>query len=225
MDKKQGKLIVIDGIDGSGKTTQIELLTKYLASENMPFEVISFPQYGKNEYARQITDYLEGKKGSLQDVDPYKMAKLYASDRLTARELITGWLESGELVIANRYVSASIAHLGANMEEGEREKFMEWIDTLEYQTNNMPKPTLNILLKVDPKIGQQNALKDHLVDIHEQSLEHEQKASGIYLKISQLEENWMVLDCMEKGEMKSKEKIHQEIINILQGKIYPIGRF
>lgn len=221
MNKNQkGKLIVIDGIDGSGKTTQINLLKTYLTDKKIPFEIISFPQYGKNEYTKQIKDYLEGKLGKLDEVDPYFVARLYANDRLTVRDLIKNWLDAGKLVIANRYVSASKAHLGANLPEEQRENFMEWIDQLEYQTNGMHKPDLNILLKVDPKTGQDNALKDHQVDMHEQSIEHEQKAAKIYFELSQAEENWEILDCMKNGQMKSKEAINQEIIKILKSKIF-----
>ncbi|MBI2039809.1 dTMP kinase [Candidatus Microgenomates bacterium] len=214
----KGELLVIDGIDGSGKTTQIELLKKYLFSKNIPFEVISFPQYGKNEYADRIADYLSGKFGEISDIDPYEMAKLYASDRKTIRDSIFGWLKEGKLVIANRYIASSKAHLGANMNEEKREKFMEWIDQLEYQTNGMPKPDLTILLKVDPKVGQENALKDHKVDIHEKSLEHEQKAAKIYFELSEIEENWQVIDCMRNGGMRTPQDIHNEIIN----RLYPI---
>lgn len=211
---KKGFLLVIDGIDGSGKTTQIEFLKQYLASQGLALqvEVISFPQYGKNEYAEKITQYLSGKLGK---IDPYELAKIYASDRKTAKEQILGWLENGKLVIANRYVSSSKAHLGANLDKEKREEFMRWLERLEYQTNGMPREDLTILLNVDPKVGQQNALKDHQVDIHEKSIEHEEKAAKIYLELSQAEENWVVLDCMEDGQMKLKEKIQQEIMVIL----------
>ena len=208
----KGKLLVFEGIDGSGKTTQIDLLSQSLKEKGLDFEVISFPQYGKNEYARQIADYLAGKLGQLDEVDPYLIAKAYASDRLTAKDLINSWLEDGKLVIANRYVSASKAHLGANLPEEKREEFFKWLDQLEYQTNKMPREDLAILLMVDPQIGQKNTQKDHKVDMHEKSIEHEQKAAQIYFELSKMEENWQVLDCMENGQMKSKEEIHQDII-------------
>lgn len=218
MDKLQGKLIAVEGIDGSGKTTQVELLKQYLASQGptLQVEVISFPQYGKNEYAKEIYQYLSGKLG---EADPYKLARVYAADRKTVREQILNWLESKKLVIANRYVSSSKAHLGANLADDKRREFIRWIDQLEYETNGMPKPDLTILLKVDPKVGQQNALKDHQVDIHENSIEHESKAAQIYLGLSQTEENWVVVDCMENGTMKSKDDIHGEIIRIISDKL------
>jgi len=217
MDKKQGKLIVIDGIDGAGKTTQIELLWQYLASqgETLQVEVINFPRYEDNLYGKFVKRYLEGEFGSLHEVDPYLIALAFAGDRVLAKTLIESWLNSGKVVIANRYVSSSKAHLGANLPENERETFVKWLDDLEYKTNRLPKQDLTILLNVDPKVGQTNALKDQLKDIHEESSSHEEKAAKIYLELSQAEENWIVVDCMQNGQMKSKEDIHQEVVRIL----------
>ena len=213
--KNIGKLIVIDGIDGSGKTTQIELLGKYLSEKNIPYEVINFPRYGENIYADLITRYLEGEFGSINEVNPYLMALVFAGDRLLAKPLIEGWLAAGKVVIANRYVSASKAHLGANLPEDQRENFMEWVDKLEYETNSMPKPDLNILLNVDPKIGQKNAQGNNQPDIHEQDLSHLSKAAKIYLELPQVEENWQVVECMEDGKMKPKEEINKLLVEIL----------
>lgn len=216
MDKKQGKLIVIDGIDGSGKTTQINLLKKYLSEKNIPFEVISFPQYGQNEFTRQIQEYLEGKLGKLEEVDPYFVAKLYAGDRLAVKERIKSWLDVGKLVIANRYVSSSKAHLGANLPKEKRAEFIGWIDRLEYQTNGMPKPNFTIFLNVDPKVGQENAKGKSNPDIHEKNLAHLQVAGEIYLELSRMEENWVVVNCMIGDKMRPKEDIQRDIIAIFE---------
>lgn len=219
MSLQGGNLIVIDGIDGSGKTTQIELLTKYLAQNYIPYEVISFPQYGKNKYADKVYDYLSGKLGRLGVADPYSISQLYASDRKTVRDLIRGWLDNGKLVIANRYIASSKAHLGANLPDGKIEEFIRWIDKLEYEENSMPREDLTILLKVDPKIGQKNSqIKNH-PDIHEDNLKHLEKANQIFLELSQKEKNWVVLNCMDDGVMKSPEEIHQEIIAIISEKL------
>lgn len=222
---KKGKLIVIEGIDGSGKTTQINLLSEYLKKKGVDFEIISFPQYGKNKYAKQITDYLSGKLGSIDKVDPYLVAKLFASDRLTAKQRITDWLNKGKLVIANRYVSASKAHLGANLSdpdligaEEKRAEFINWVEELEYQTNGMPKEDLTILLDINPKLGQRNVLDRH-PDLHEENLKHLEQASKIYLELAKQKSSWYVTSCMTEGEMKSLEDIHQEIKQVLYDKI------
>lgn len=215
MNKKQGLLIVFEGIDGSGKTTQINLLSQYLKEKDVDFEVISFPQYGKNKFAKEIFDYLSGKFGNLSEIDPYTIAKLYAEDRKTAKDLIKNWLDAGKMVIANRYISSSKAHLGANLPDDQREKFINWIDELEYKKNSMPKEDLTILLQVDPKIGQQNSQVKRHPDIHEDNLGHLQKTSEIFLKLSQTKDNWVVINCMENNKMKSPEEIQNGIRRIV----------
>ncbi len=209
----KGKLIVIDGIDGSGKTTQVSLLSQYLAGKNITHEVISFPRYEDNLYGDLIRRYLGGEFGV--DVNPYLISLAFAGDRALAKPEIENWLNEGSVVIANRYVSASKAHLGANLAENERENFMEWIYQLEYQTNGIPKPDLNIFLNIDPKIGQQNVKVKHNPDMHEKNIEHEEMANKIYLELTQAEENWVVVNCMIGDKMRPKEDIHKEIIVIL----------
>lgn len=197
MKSSQGLLIVLDGIDGSGKTTQINLLSQYLKATGIDFEIISFPRYGNNQYTDQIENYL---KGNIS-FDPHSIAKAYAGDRLLAKPQIEQWLNEGKLVISNRYTSANKAHLNVDLEE------------------NMPKPDLTILLDVDPKIGQDNVLTHNRPDIHEHDLNHLERARKIYLEISKSEANWVVVNCMNDGKMKEKAQIQQEIIKILKEKL------
>lgn len=215
---KKGKLLVIEGIDGSGKTTQVELLKKFLASQGVPWEAISFPRYEDNLYAKLVRRYLEGEFGSINEVNPYLMALAYAGDRVLAKPLIESWLQSGKLVIVNRYVSASKAHLTANLAEDQREQFMQWVDQLEYETNRIPKEDFTILLNMDPKMGQKN-VSGGQPDIHEDSLKHLEQAGKIYLELAQVEDNWLVVNCMEDDRMRPKEDIHKDLTAILESKI------
>lgn len=209
---KNGKLIVIDGIDGSGKTTQVELLVKYLQEKDISFEVISFPRYEDNLYGKLIKRYLEGEFGD--NVSPYLMALAFAGDRVLAKEQIQKWLDEGKVVITNRYVSASKAHMGANLPEGIREEFFKWLDELEYQTNGLPKEDLTILLSVDPEIAQNNVAGGG-PDIHEESLNHLQEAAEIYLQLAQTDSSWKVIECSKAGKMRDKEDINRDILNTL----------
>ncbi len=211
---KKGMLIVIDGIDGSGKSTQIELFKKALDCE-----IISFPRYEDNLYGKLIKRYLEGEFGSINEVNPYLLALAYAGDRFLAKTQIEKWLKEGKLVLVNRYVSASYAHMGANLPEEKREEFFNWLDELEYKTNKIPKEDLIILLTVDPKIGQKNVQGVHGPDIHEENLKHLEEANKIYLHLAKKEKNWYVVDCMKGGQMKTPLEIHQEILKILHDKI------
>lgn len=215
MDK--GQLIVIDGIDGSGKTTQVDLLVKVLADKDIQYEVISFPRYEDNLYGKLVSRYLEGEFGSINDVNPYLMVCVYAGDRALAGSQIRKWLEEGKLVIVNRYVSASKAHMGANLPAEKRHEFFKWLDELEYQTNGIPKEDLTIILDVDPKVGQKNV--SGRADIHEESLRHLEEASKIYLSLAKEDATWYVVDCMKDGGMKAREEIHQEVMRIVYDKV------
>lgn len=216
----KGKLIVIDGIDGAGKSTQIELLKKYYARKASPCVAISFPRYGENLYADLVKDYLEGEFGEIKQVNPYLISLAFAGDRMLAKPQIEKWLQDGKLVIANRYVSSNKAHQGANLPEEEREKFIKWLDKLEYGTNGLPKENLTILLVVNPKIGQKHVKDKHKPDIHEQNLKHLKEANKIYLDLSKKEKNWTVVNCMRDGKMRSKQDIHKDILKILHGQIF-----
>lgn len=215
----KGLLLVIDGIDGSGKTTQIELLSQFLASQGQALEVINFPRYGDNLYADLVRKYLQGEFGKLGSIDSHFIALAYAGDRLLAKQQIEKWLQEGKIVIANRYVSASKAHLGVNIPEEKRDEFISWIEKLEYETNGLPKEDLTIILNVDPGKGQSNARQDSLKDIHEESLTHLQKAAKIYLDLAKVNSSWVVVNCMENGIMQTKEQIHQKIVDILKEKL------
>lgn len=208
---KQGKLIVIDGIDGSGKSTQTELLKKKINCET-----INFPRYEDNIYGKLIKRYLVGEFGQ---ANPYLIALAYAGDRALAKPQIKKWLDEGKIVVANRYVSASLAHLGANLPEENREEFFKWVKELEYETNKIPEPDLTIILTVDPKIGQENVQSIHGKDLHEGNLRHLEEANKIYQGLAKKETNWYVIDCMKGDQMKTPEEIQQEILKILHDKI------
>lgn len=212
---KKGSLIVIEGIDGSGKTTQIELLKQALTLQGVPWEAISFPRYGDNIYAELVARYLEGEFGSIAEVNPYLISLAFAGDRLLAKPEIEKWLNGGKLVLANRYISANKAHMGAHLPQDRREEFISWLDELEYQTHQMPREDLTILLSVDPKTGQKN-VSHRLSDLHEENIKHLEEANKIYLELSKQENNWHVIDCMQDGQMRSPEDIHQELLSMLE---------
>lgn len=221
MKLSQEFLLVIDGIDGSGKTTQIELLKQYLASQGstLQMEIISFPRYGDNLYADMVQKYLAGEFGKIGDIDSHFIALSYAGDRMLAKPKIDKWLSERKIVIANRYVSASKAHLGVNIPEEKREEFINWIDKLEYETNGLPHEDMTIILNVDPGKAQENAGNRDIEDIHEKDLTHLQKAAQIYLDLAKNNPSWVIVNCMENDKMLSREEIHQEIVHVLKQKL------
>ena len=151
----QGKFIIIDGTDGSGKATQTKLLVERLKNEKHQVEMIDFPQYGQKS-AGLVEEYLNGKYGSAQEVGPYRASIFYACDRYAASGQIKKWLTDGKIIICNRYVSSNMGHQAGKIADlKERDKFLEWLFELEYNLFGIPKPDVNILLFMPPEIGQE----------------------------------------------------------------------
>ena len=215
MSTNLGKFIVIDGTDGSGKTTQFNLLVDKLKAEGFLVEVADFPQYNTKS-AGLVEEYLSGKYGSADEVTPYQSSIFYAIDRYDASFKIRQWLQEGKIVIANRYVSASLGHQGGKIENPlERKVFFNWLYELEYKLFNIPKPDLSLILHVEASIAQQLAAKRYREDwvgktrdIHEENLDHLKKAEQIYLEIAQTFPDFKLIKCTRDGEIMDRQEIH-----------------
>lgn len=215
INNKRGKFIVIDGTDGSGKTTQLNLLKEKLISEGHNVEVADFPQYNSKS-AGMVEEYLSGKYGGADEVDPYKASIFYAVDRFDASKQINEWLEMGKVVLANRYTSASLGHQGGKISNPlERKIFFNWLYDLEYKIFEIPSPDLTIVLQVEPEISFQLAKnrnredwKGKTKDIHEDNLDHLKKAEQTYLEIASSLPGFKLIKCTHNGEILSPEAIH-----------------
>ncbi len=208
MEIKYGKLIVIDGGDGSGKATQLELLRDRLLAEGYPVEIADFPRYGQKS-AGLVEEYLAGNYGQAKDVDAYKSSIFYAVDRYAASFQIKTWLKQGKVVLANRYVSANMAHQGGKISNPlERRVFFNWLDELEYKIFEIPRPDLNIILQVDPEIScqliKQRGRKE---DIHEKDLEHLKKAEEVFIEIANSFPDFRLIRCNKNGWIMEREEI------------------
>lgn len=213
-----GKLIVIDGTDGSGKKTQTDILVKKLRLVGHTVEIADFPRYGQRS-AFLVEDYLNGKFGTVNSVNPYAASIFYACDRYAASFEIKKWLKEGKVVIANRYVSANMGHqCGKLKTKPERDKFLRWLDNLEYGIFGLPRPNKNILLYVEAKIGQklvdQKAPRQYIGgqkrDIHEADLNHLKNAVNAYLYVAK-KYQWNVVKCCKQDKMRSVKEIAEEI--------------
>lgn len=209
-----GKLIVIEGADGSGKKTQADYLKKYLESQKIKHQVTSFPRYGQNPYANLVKDYLNGKFGKVSQIDPHLISLTYAGDRMLAAPMIREWLEGGNIVIADRYLHSNVAYTLARLSENEHQEFINWSYDLEYATNGLPKEEIVILLNIDPKVANQN-IKSRNKDLHEKDLSYQQEVVKAYLKLAKLNSNWVVIESSDNGKMRPAEEINNEIIQIL----------
>ncbi len=220
MEHSTGKLVVIDGTDGSGKGTQAEFLIGRLATEGKKVELLDFPRYA-DPSAYLVAKYLRGEYGTPNEVGPYRASMLYALDRYDASFGMRKSLSEGAVIVSNRYVSSNMGHQAGKIADMiEREKFLVWLKELEYGMFQMPVPDMNILLYMPPEVGQQLVAqkaaraytqgKSH--DIHEADLAHLRNASEAYLQVAK-REGWKVVDCMasDRVTIRTKEEIHEEI--------------
>jgi dTMP kinase len=225
MSKRKGKLVVIDGTDGSGKGTQTELLLKYLDSENIKNKYIDFPRYYTSFHGKMVGRYLSGEFGSLESSSPYLTSLFYAMDRLTARDEIIDWLEEGNLVVANRYTTSSMAFQTARVEQENRAEFLKWLSDMEYKEHKLPKEDLVIFLYVPVEISQklidQKAQRDYVggkkKDINEANVAYQKEVLSLYLDLAKKNPHWVVISCVDtEGELYSIENIHNKIITTLK---------
>jgi dTMP kinase len=216
----KGKFIVLDGTDGSGKTTQFKLLVEALKNLGYQVEHADFPQYGKKS-AGPVEEYLNGRYGQ---INPHAGSILYAVDRFDASFQIRQWLDEGKIVISNRYVTANAGHQGGKIDtDDERAIFFGWLKELEYNIFKIPQPDLNIILHVPAHIAQELVDKkpDEMRiyaegkkrDIHEADLDHLKKAEKVFLQVHEHFPNTELVACFEDGKLMSIEEIHKIVLD------------
>ena len=211
-----GKLIVIEGTDGSGKSTQFRLLTQRLENENIAFQKLVFPQYSEPSSAL-IRMYLGGEFGSKPtDVNAYAASTFYAVDRYASYKKVWGnWYEQGGLVVSDRYTTSNAVHQASKEPAEKQGEFLKWLYELEYDRLALPKPDLIIYLDVPTDFTEQmmrrrEADTNTTADIHEQDLDYlatcrrTGRAAAEYY-------GWTVIQCVRDGRMRSIEDIHEEI--------------
>ncbi len=211
--------IVIDGIDGSGKATQTNILKERLRKEGYKVSIFDFPRYGKPS-ASLVEDYLNGKFGSADSLSPEAASILFAIDRFAAKTDIENALKNGDIIISNRYVSSNMGHQAGKIRNIEKRKeFMNWLDNLEYHIFGIPRPDLSIFLDVPPRLGQmlvdkkgeRNYLKGEKRDIHEADISHLTNAYGVFAELSEKDDMWVRIECVKNGKLSSTEEISELI--------------
>lgn len=214
-----GKFIVIEGSDGSGKSTQIELLDQYLKDKNITHKIIDFPRYQDNLYGSFIRKYLAGEFGEATAVNPYLISLAYGLDRMLAKETLQDWLKNGEIVIANRYMQSNLAHQGAKLSGKQREDFINWLLQAEFEVNQIPKEDLLLFLYVPVEVSQRlMAERGQAKDQHELNVDYLREVEKVYLALADRFDHWVRLDGVLDGQLRSKEDISGEIIKILKEK-------
>ena len=211
-----GKLIVIEGTDGSGKSTQFKLLTQHLDNQGVEFQKLVFPQYSEPSSAL-IRMYLGGEFGSHpSDVNPYAASAFYAVDRYASYKKVWGdWYANGGLIVSDRYTTSNAVHQASKEPEETRADFLKWLYDFEYDKLGLPRPDLTIYLDVptdftEKMMRKREADTNTSADIHEQDMAYLAtcrrmgKAAAEYY-------GWTVIECVRDGAMRSIEDIHEEI--------------
>jgi dTMP kinase len=228
-DKKvarKGKLIVLEGGDGSGKGTQTRLLIDALAKAGVNLQEFDFPRYEGSSFGKLCGEALKGLHGDFRNMSPYISSLPYVLDRVSAKNTLEQALEKGT-VICNRYTPSNIAYQSAKLSGKEKQDFIKFIEDAEYKELGLPKPDLVIYLYVPIEmsqklIGKKKARsylgKQGSRDQHEQDVAYLVRAVQTYLELAEKykRQNWHVVDCLEKGVMLSRDEIHRKIFGIVQ---------
>ena len=211
-----GKLIVIEGTDGSGKSTQFRLLTDRLESEQVKFQKLVFPQYSEPSSAL-IRMYLGGEFGkSPSDVNAYAASAFYSVDRYASYRKVWGkWYEEGGLVVSDRYTTSNAVHQASKEPEDKREDFLNWLYDFEYDKLGLPRPDLVIYLDVptdftEKMLRHRESETNTHADIHEQDMQYLATCRRMGRAAAE-HYGWTVIRCVRDGAMRSIEDIHEEI--------------
>ena len=211
-----GKLIVIEGTDGSGKSTQFRCLSEHLENDGISFKHLVFPRYSE-ESSALIRMYLGGQFGGKPtDVNAYAASAFYAVDRFASYKMDWGkWYEEGGLVLSDRYTTSNAVHQASKQEGADRDNYLQWLYEFEYDKLGLPRPDLVIYLDVPTDYTEKMMRKreqdtNTTADIHEKDMQYlatcretGRAAAAFY--------NWKVIQCVKDGQMRTIEDIHEEI--------------
>jgi dTMP kinase len=226
----RGKLIALEGIDGSGKRTQLDLLARALEMRGYRVMQISFPRY-ESFFGKLVARFLNGDFGSASQVDPHLSALLYAGDRLEAKPELEAALAAGKIVLADRYIASNLAHQSERVPAEQRDEFLAWLKRLEYELYGLPVEDLVIYLHVPAAQAHRlvglKPVRSYTTlqrDILEANIVHLEQTAATYEQLA-TESNWMRIDCTDgaSGELFSPEKIHRDVLGAVESRALSQG--
>lgn len=217
----KGKLIVLDGVDGSGKGTQTDLLIGALRERGISVKKGDFPMYD-TPTGMAVRAYLNGEYGDLDEVDAYQASVFYAMDRFAASKNMRESLEKGDIVISNRFTSSNLIHQSSKIRnKDELDKYLSWITDFEWNVLRVPKPDCVIFLNMHWKIGRELSQKrDGFSDIHQDSETHMKHAYNRACELA-VTYGWKEIMCFDVSTMKprSRDEIHADILMFILGSV------
>ena len=221
MEIDMGRLIVFEGIDGSGKSTQFKMLCERLEAEGRDFRRLVFPQYSEPSSA-PLRMYLAGEFGNRpEDVNAYAASTFFAVDRFASYNKVwKDYYQCGGIMMADRYTTSNAVHQASKLPDGEREEFFAWLDHFEYTLLGLPKPDAVFYMDVpvETAVGQlrrREGATNTKGDIHESDTGYLRKCHECAAAASEYF-GWTKINCTRDGTMRSVEDIHEEIYNLLK---------
>lgn len=198
--------IAIEGLDGAGKSTQIDLLARYVAGRGLECEYLHFPRYDSPVYGDMIGRFLRGEFGNADRVDPFLAALLFAGDRAAAAGIIRDWLAGGKTVLVDRYVYSNVAFQCAKVADSDRRRELrDWILDTEYVRFGIPRPDVSVFLDVpfgftarrltEARIGADRDYLQGAADIHESSLDLQRRVREEYISLAGADPQFRIVDC------------------------------
>lgn len=216
-------LIVLEGLDGAGKSTQLKAMEAYFKKRGTAVHFMHFPRYDTPVYGMLIARFLRGDSGAIDTVDPYLVSLLFAGNRFEMSQQIRNWIESGHIVLLDRYVYSNIAFQCAKLStQEEKDRLRDFIFKMEYEHFGIPKPDVNLFLDVpltfvteklkSPRKGEDRSYLEGKSDIHEASVEFQQRVRNVYMEQARQDSSFRIISCSDQnGEMAHWEIIFKRI--------------
>ena len=216
-------LVNIEGIDGSGKGTQAARLQTRLQSLGKTTGLVSFPRYQATHFGRKVADFLNGRFGRLNEVNPFLAALLYAGDRFESKAWLAESIATHDVVILDRYVPSNMAHQASKLEGVERTELIAWIEQVEFGVYGLPQPDLCVLLDIPPVVAQQliarKAPRDYTeqaADLQESDATHLARTREVYLELARAKPAWRCVSCVEGEKLRTADDIEAEIWGLVK---------
>lgn len=211
-----GKLIVIEGTDGSGKATQTTRLFERLRNLRVNVLRISFPNY-ESEASALIKMYLRGDFGGSADaVNPYAASMFYAVDRFASFQTWKDFYNDGGIILADRYVASNMAYQAAKFSrKADRERFWNWLEDVELKKFQLPRPDLTIFLEMPPQIAAMLRKERGREDLLESDYQHQVKSFKIYQELAK-KYDWKTINCAAGNFARSSIEIHEDIFRLVE---------
>lgn len=216
-------LVAIEGIDGSGKGTQAQLLHDSLPQLGCSCELIAFPRYQDTTFGCTIARYLNGEFGDLQASGPYFAALLYAGDRFESLPLIEQQRAARDVLIFDRYVPSNLAYQAAKLPERQWDGFIAWVEAIEYGVYGLPRPDLVIWLDMPVPAAQEliaskpaRGYTRNAADLHEADRDYLERTAEVYRLLAAREPSWRAVRCWQEGEISSPEVVAREVLELVQ---------